>query len=149
MRHTPRHDPLEAALRDWRSAARPTAQLSDECRGRILREAFRPEEHEPVLASAFLPARRWLAGAALPVVLAGILGYWLRTDTRPVDVASASSSATVEVHRQGNEIVFVGARQVLRSTDPRGADAQPIAGEGRVFRDRIPGSGDLVFYRIE
>jgi hypothetical protein len=158
MEKTPVHqeratrDSLTAALEVWRSASPAAEHLSAECRDRVLRESVRPAVAPP-LARLFLPARQWVAGAAIPVVLAAALGTALWNGDGAVSPRGASI-ASIAVHRHNGEVVFTidnGGRphRVLRSTDPRGEDVEQLAGGGRVFRDRLDSGPDIVFYRIE
>jgi len=149
------HDEVTKALELWRSAGAPAERLSGPTRDRILRESLRAQVAEPVLGRLFLPARQWLVGATVPVALAMVLGlgFWFRA-AGPTTGPLGPSVASVEVQRQGDEVVFIidnggTPHRVTRSTDPRGLDAEPVPGRGQVFRDRIDAGSSIMYYRID
>jgi hypothetical protein len=146
-------DPLGQALDAWRATDGGGEELSGTCRDRILRESSRPAA-EPPLASLFLPFRQWITAAVVPMALAGILGFAFWSEDVSDPAVLGGEIASVQVHRQGGDVVFVidngGApHRVVRSTGPEGEDAETLPGSGRVFRDSLHGGPNIVFYRIE
>ncbi|MCP3982458.1 MAG: hypothetical protein GY716_24410 [bacterium] len=142
---------LDRSVNDWR-ANLPEEQLSPSTRQRILAQAM---QAQPVSAPVFLPGRRLVLAAAVPVFVTALLALALiTTGDAPVSPES-SESATLTVTKSGDDVVFriangERAHRVYRSSEPMDLGDQPAFKTVRDgFRDRLDTGGSVVYYRID
>lgn len=142
---------VSEAVGSWERVHPTSERLSGEARGRILREATRRDvPAEQAFRSLFLPRWSVLLASLAPLALIGVLVS--QVGWKP---AESDDLARIQVAKVDGEVVFTiqnGGRPhtVARSTSPdRFESASTIAVLDGSYSDRLEGTANLVFYRID
>jgi hypothetical protein len=152
-----REDEVRSRLERMVHAGRSAAEegLSEEARTRVLSVALRDTGTDEPLPALFTPTRRLVVAGALPVLLAVALLVGIVPESRQPQLAGPTGSATIQVSKQGDEVLFNianghRAHRVARSTDPNRFEASDeVSVTNGAYSEHLSDTADLVFYRID